>query len=149
IILLDIMMPEMDGFEVCRRLKAEAATADIPVIFLSTKDQPDDVVGGLELGAVDYVVKPIAPAILKARLRTQLRLAAALRDLKRQQATLEDAARLREDVERITHHDLKNPLGAILQLSQGLPGETGAQISRAAHDALRMVNQSLDLVKME
>jgi DNA-binding response OmpR family regulator len=159
IILLDIMMPEMDGFEVCRKLKANAATAEIPIIFLSAKDQPDDVVGGLELGAVDYVVKPIAPTILKARMRTHLRLATALKDLKRQHAMQEDIAVLREDVERMTRHDLKNPLGAILQASQSLlegaapltqaQRDSAQLIEDSVSDALGMVNLSLDLYKME
>src|SRR5471032_2070291 len=92
IILLDVMMPEMDGFTVCRQLKANPATAAIPVIFLSAKDQADDIVGGLELGAVDYVTKPVDPAILKARMRTHLRLAGMLTELRRQNAALADAA---------------------------------------------------------
>src|SRR5471032_1181728 len=92
IILLDVMMPEMDGFAVCRQLKANPATAAIPVIFLSAKDQADDIVGGLELGAVDYVTKPVDPAILKARMRTHLRLAGMLTELRRQNAALADAA---------------------------------------------------------
>lgn len=72
LILLDIMMPEMDGYEVCRRLKAEAATRNIPIIFITAKSHEEDEAKGLSLGAVDYITKPFCPAIVKARVRTQL-----------------------------------------------------------------------------
>jgi len=74
IILLDIMMPGMDGYEVCRQLKADPRTAPIPVIFVTAKDSEDDERLGFELGAVDYITKPISPAIVQARVRTQLAL---------------------------------------------------------------------------
>ncbi|TAN48692.1 MAG: diguanylate cyclase [Methylococcaceae bacterium] len=74
LILLDIMMPGMDGYEVCRRLKADALTEHVPVIFLTAKIEEEDVVQGLELGAVDYVTKPFNAAILLARVKTHVRL---------------------------------------------------------------------------
>jgi PleD family two-component response regulator len=74
LILLDIMMPEMDGYEVCRQLKSESHTAGIPVIFLTAKSDVEDEIKGLELGAVDYITKPISPPIVMARVRTHLRL---------------------------------------------------------------------------
>lgn len=74
IILLDIMMPEMDGFEVCRRLKENPKTRGIPVIFVTTRDAEMDEAAGFELGAVDYITKPISPTILKARISTHLAL---------------------------------------------------------------------------
>lgn len=74
IILLDVMMPELDGYETCRRLKAAPTTADIPVIFLTAKIQPEDEEMGLNLGAADYITKPISPAIVMARVATQLHL---------------------------------------------------------------------------
>ena len=77
LILLDIMMPEMDGYEVCRQLKANAATRDIPVIFLTAKAEIEDERRGLELGAVDYITKPISPPIVLARVKTQLSLKAS------------------------------------------------------------------------
>jgi phosphoserine phosphatase RsbU/P len=84
LVLLDVMMPEMDGYEVCRRLKAEEATRDIPVIFLTGKTDPEDETRGLEVGAVDYIRKPFSPAIVKARVRTQLMLRDAREELSRQ-----------------------------------------------------------------
>ncbi|MDD0841742.1 response regulator [Pseudomonas sp. Gutcm_11s] len=77
LILLDIMMPEMDGYEVCRRLKADPATAEIPVIFLTAKTEVADEQQGFDLGAVDYITKPISPPIVLARVRAQLQLKAS------------------------------------------------------------------------
>jgi len=71
IILLDIMMPGMDGYEVCRQLKADPLTAPIPVIFITAKTQVDDETRGLALGAVDYITKPFSPPIVEARVQTQ------------------------------------------------------------------------------
>ncbi|MCC7262463.1 MAG: hybrid sensor histidine kinase/response regulator [Candidatus Latescibacteria bacterium] len=84
LILLDVMMPEMDGFEVCRHLKADPATAEIPVIFLTAKTEAEDVVRGFELGAVDYVTKPFNPPELLKRVQTHLELALLRRDLEKQ-----------------------------------------------------------------
>ena len=72
LILLDIMMPEVDGYEVCRRLKDNPVTRDIPVIFLTAKAEVGDETRGLELGAVDYITKPISPPIVLARVKTHL-----------------------------------------------------------------------------
>ena len=77
LILLDITMPGMDGYAVCERLKNDPRTADIPVIFLSARSEVEEVEKGFALGAVDYITKPICPAICLARLRTHLQLKAA------------------------------------------------------------------------
>ena len=74
LILLDIMMPGMDGYEVCRRLKCDDRTANIPVIFLTAKSEEEDEKKGLELGAVDYITKPISPPIVMARVKNHLAL---------------------------------------------------------------------------
>jgi hypothetical protein len=158
LILLDVMMPEMDGYEVCRQLKADPRTRDIPVIFLTARDQADDVVDGFELGAVDYIAKPAQPAVLKARLRTHLRLSQALRDLSRQNATLADNARLRDDIERLTRHDLKNPIAAVAQTADSLREDPSYPaplkprldlLAGAAQQALNLVNLSMTLYKIE
>ncbi|MDN5304600.1 MAG: cyclic di-GMP phosphodiesterase [Fusobacteriaceae bacterium] len=75
LILLDIMMPEMDGYEVCKKLKNNIKTKNIPVIFVTAKDQEVDEKLGFEAGAVDYLTKPIRPTITKARIKTHLKLA--------------------------------------------------------------------------
>ena len=74
IVLLDIMMPDRDGYEVCRQLKADPGTRDIPVVFISALSHVGDEEKGLELGAVDYISKPISPALVKLRVRNHLRL---------------------------------------------------------------------------
>jgi len=79
LILLDVMMPGMDGYEVCRRLKANPATAEIPVIFLTARTEAEDEEKGFAVGAVDYIHKPFSAPIVLARVKTQLTLQAALR----------------------------------------------------------------------
>lgn len=81
LILLDVMMPDMDGYEVCRRLKADPKTRDIPVIFVTAKTESEDEVHGLELGAVDFVSKPIRALAVLARVRTHLALKQARAEL--------------------------------------------------------------------
>jgi len=89
LILLDIMMPEMDGYEVCHRLKSDEATRLIPIIFLTAMTQAEDEKKGLELGAVDYITKPISPPILIARVQTHLQLKDANDRLQQQNDILE------------------------------------------------------------
>ena len=79
LILLDVMMPDLDGYQVCERLKAELRTRDIPVIFLTARTHPEDETRGFAAGAADYVAKPIHPPLLLARIRAQLALAEQLR----------------------------------------------------------------------
>ncbi len=73
LILLDLMLPGMDGLDVCRRLKAQPETRDIPIIMLTAKDSEADIVTGLEMGAADYVPKPFSPRVLIARIHAVLR----------------------------------------------------------------------------
>jgi len=91
LILLDIMMPGIDGYEVCRRLKENEATRDIPVIFLTAKVEVEDEQRGLELGAADYITKPISPPIVLARVKNHLMLQSAKDYLKEKNQFLENA----------------------------------------------------------
>jgi CheY-like chemotaxis protein len=158
LILLDIMMPEMDGLEVCRYLQSEEKTRDIPIIFITAKNEVDDVVNGLKIGAVDYVTKPVEPSILKARVKTHVRLKQVNEQLRKDIALALENAQLREDVERITQHDLKNPLGIIMGFSEMMKDdaelsedirESAGYMEEAAYKMLSMINSSLDLYKME
>lgn len=74
LILLDVVMPEMDGLEVCRQLRADPATADIPIIFVTSQSDPMDETRALEAGGVDFISKPVNPAVVRARVKTQLTL---------------------------------------------------------------------------
>jgi adenylate cyclase len=107
LILLDVMMPEMDGFEACRRLKASDATRDIPVIFLTARTEIDDIVKGFELGAVDYVSKPFNAHELLARVNTHLTMDRLHRENERLLLSIlpaSIAARLKSDDARIADH---------------------------------------------
>ena len=107
LILLDMQMPGMDGFEVCRRLKADTDTRHLPVIFLTASHEREKLVQAFAEGAVDYVTKPFVAEELLARVKTHLELKAA-RD------HLAQLARERADLTQIVAHDLKNPLTSIL-----------------------------------
>jgi sigma-B regulation protein RsbU (phosphoserine phosphatase) len=94
LILLDIMMPDMDGYEVCRRIKADARTRDIPVIFVSAMGEESDETKGLDLGAVDYITKPVSPGIVRARVRTHLAVRHQMQEIEQASAVI-DAQRKR------------------------------------------------------
>jgi len=113
LILLDVAMPGMDGFETCRRLKAQAQLAAIPVIFLTAKHDPEDIMQGFALGAVDYVLKPFNLGELEARIRTHLELQAAREKIEGQAHLLEDKNREFRELLHVLCHDLQNPLGNI------------------------------------
>lgn len=85
LVLLDVVMPGLDGFEVCRRLKQDQATRDVPVIFVTARDSTEDETQGLEVGAVDFITKPVNPPVVRARVRTHI-------DLKRQADLLRSMA---------------------------------------------------------
>ncbi|MGE5271235.1 MAG: two-component system response regulator [Thiohalocapsa sp.] len=127
LILLDIVMPGLDGFEVCRRLKGEAATAGIPVIFLTARTQIEDEERGFALGAVDYISKPVSPPVVRARVKTHLQLKASNDLLKNQNQFLES------EVDRRTHEVRAIQDVAVLavaSLAETRDNETGNHIRR-------------------
>ncbi|RTR37881.1 two-component system response regulator [Shewanella canadensis] len=127
LILLDIMMPGMDGYEVCQKLKADEATRGIPVIFLTAKAEVEDETRGLELGAVDYITKPISPPILIERVKTHLELKSARDFLKRQNEILEEKViertRQMEELQDVS-------MVAMGSLAEARDPETGNHIRR-------------------
>ncbi len=130
LILLDIMMPEMDGYEVCRQLKLQPATRDIPVIFLTARSDAEAERAGLEAGAVDYVTKPFNPPVLLARVRTHLALKAQTDFLRDKSAFLEAEVdkRTREirAIQDVTIHTMAS-------LAETRDSETGNHIRRTQH----------------
>ncbi|MCP4119115.1 MAG: response regulator, partial [Desulfobacteraceae bacterium] len=150
--------PDMDGYEVCQQLKADERTRDIPVIFLSALDDVLDKIKAFSVGGVDYITKPFEDQEVLARVQTHLELKHAREKLQQQNRELIEAARLREDVERITRHDLKTPLNSIIGFPQVMmrdgnltakQSEYLKMIKNAGLTMLNMINLSLDMFKME
>ncbi|OBT07252.1 hypothetical protein A9267_14515 [Shewanella sp. UCD-FRSSP16_17] len=118
LILLDIMMPDIDGLSVCKQLKSDPLTEHIPVIFISALSQDKDVIKGLNLGAVDYITKPISPEITKARIATHIRLVEQRQDMVQQLDTMIENVRLKDEIDRIVNHDFKGPLSTIIAATE-------------------------------
>lgn len=130
LILLDIMMPGMDGYQVIAELKRDPRTRDVPVIFLTAKAEIDDERRGLELGAVDYITKPISPPIVLARVKTQLALKAAADFLRDKAAFLEREVALRtREVRAIQDVTIL----AMASLAETRDSDTGNHIRRTQH----------------
>jgi CheY-like chemotaxis protein len=159
LVLLDIMMPGMDGFEVARRMREHPNAESIPVIFVTAMTGDDARLKGLELGAVDFVTKPIDPNVLKPRVRNFMRYVELHKQLQADYDGMLETARLREDVECITRHDLKAPLAGVIGLVQTLAEnpsidrseliERLRMIEETALQILNMVNLSSELFKIE
>ena len=127
LILLDIMMPGIDGYEVCRRLKANEKTAEIPVIFVTAKGSTVDETTGFELSAVDYITKPVSPPLVLARVKAHLELASARHDLQNQNEVLEQKV-----VDRTKEIQLTQDvtIEAMASLAETRDNETGMHIRR-------------------
>lgn len=123
LILLDIQMPGMDGFEVCKILKSNEKTADIPVIFLTASNALQDIIKGFDLGATDYVTKPFQPSELVARVNNHLQLQRARNEIGEKNYQLEDQNKklkeliaTRDHLFSIIAHDLRSPIGTLIQM---------------------------------
>jgi putative two-component system response regulator len=127
LVLLDVMMPEMDGYAVCRHLKSDPRTRDVPVIFVTAMSQPDDETRGFECGAVDFIHKPISPPIVRARVRTHLQLKTWQDSLRRRSTGLELQLRQRlEEVERLRD----TTLFVMVSLAEFRDEDTGNHVKR-------------------
>jgi signal transduction histidine kinase len=113
VVILDVMMPEMDGLEVCRALRSVQATRDLPVIFLSARSDLGARVAGLDQGAIDYLVKPVEPDELMARVRAALRTKQLQDELRRANAELRAADQNRQELVSMLAHDIRGLLGAV------------------------------------
>jgi CheY-like chemotaxis protein len=174
LILLDIMMPDMDGYEVCQRLKSDISTTNIPVIFLTAKAEVEDEQKGLELGAVDYITKPISPSLVLARVKNHLALKAmadflrdkndileleverrtrellASREIAIRNMQLEEASRMKSEFLANMSHELRTPLNAIIGFSEvlrdGLLGELAPTQKEYINDIFSSGNHLLSLI---
>jgi putative two-component system response regulator len=130
LILLDIMMPGMDGYQVCRHLKEDTTTGRIPVIFLTARTEVEDEQRGLELGAVDYISKPVSPPIVTARVRTHLNLKAAADFLRDKNAFLEQEVHRRTgEVQAIQEVTILS----LASLAETRDTDTGNHLRRTQH----------------
>jgi len=127
LILLDIMMPGIDGYETCRRIKSDPKYSDIPIIFLTAKSDDQDESKGFEVGAVDYIIKPINSLVLFSRIKNQLLLKQAKDFLKDNNAYLEaEVKRRTEEIELIQ----EGLIAALASLAETRDNETGKHIQR-------------------
>ena len=136
LILLDVMMPDIDGYEVCRQLKSDPRTAKIPVIFLTTRDEAENEKKGFEIGAVDYIHKPIKPSIVQARVRTHL-------SLYNQNCLLEEKVRERTLELQETRLEITQRLGRAAEFRDN---ETGMHVIRMGHYS-RLIANALNVSK--
>jgi two-component system sensor histidine kinase/response regulator len=140
LILLDVMMPELDGFETCRRLKADPELADVPVIFVTARDDTEDIVTAFALGAVDYITKPYRQEEVIVRVRTHLMLRALNEELKAK-------AREAETLLHILCHDLQNSVGAARgYLALIRMGATEEELVRYLGDCEATIERALDII---
>ena len=153
LVLLDVNMPEMSGFEVCRQLKQNPATQAIPVVFLSGLTDLDDRVQGFQLGAVDFVAKPFQRDELLARVSTHLQLARLQKDLISEVAKqtrdlqgayqeLAKASRLKDEFLSTMSHELRTPLTAVIGMAQILHAGAYGPLNREQAEAIEVVEGS-------
>ena len=160
LILLDIMMPEMDGYEVCKNLKYNPILADIPVIFLSAINDTVDKVKAFQAGGIDYVTKPFQIEEVKARIDTHLEIRRQRRLLQENYEQLRQLEQLRDNLVHMIVHDMRSPLAIIHGIHEILEKFDGNNLSpqgltrlhramKGTEELITLVNSLLDISKLE
>jgi two-component system sensor histidine kinase/response regulator len=160
LILLDVNMPGIDGFETCRKLKSRENTRNIPVIFITARVEPEDVIQGFKEGGVDYITKPFNHSEVLERVRTHIKVQQLITQLESKNDQLKELNELKNDFLGMASHDMRNYLSAIRGYSQilqedkeELPEETKDQflefIFKSSENMLKMVNDLLDVSVIE
>lgn len=154
IILLDIMMPEMSGYEVCQVLKSDDETKDIPIIFLSAMGSEEDETKGLELGAIDYITKPISPPIVKLRIKNHLELKLYHNYL---ETLSQSAIKAKGEFLANITHELRTPLNPIIGMAELLLDSPLNDIQRSslliirdsAYSLLNIIEDLIEISRLE
>ena len=159
LILLDIAMPEMDGFEVCTRLKSDEKLAPIPVIFLTAHHETIDKVKAFGCGGVDYITKPFEIAEVQSRVETHLALRRQQSELQENYGRLQELEKVRDNLTHLIVHDMRSPLGVVLMSLEllkiratKLEERDLGLVDRAWRSSaalLDLVNQLLDISRLE
>ncbi|MBF0376509.1 MAG: response regulator [Desulfamplus sp.] len=164
IILLDIIMPGMDGYQVCQHLKEDPVTSDIPIIFVTFKNDMEAEEKGFEVGAVDYITRPFSSSTVKARVKTHLMLKQHINDLRHGQEELEKAKQAAETANRTKSqflatmsHEIRTPMNGVIGLTDLLFTTELSETQREYLDNLRysayalldVINDVLDISKIE
>ncbi|MES2387403.1 MAG: hybrid sensor histidine kinase/response regulator [Bacteroidota bacterium] len=156
LILLDVMMPEMDGYEVLSRIRSNPATAEIPVIFITARVEAEEVVRGFNAGAADYIAKPFNAAELLARVNVHLclkknndRLNDLNRRLRLQARELEKLNREKNDMMGIVAHDLKNPIANIISIAESPElADAAADIPKFGYEMERIIHTGRGMLNL-
>ncbi len=157
LILLDIVMPDMDGFEVCKRLKADDALKDIPVIFISGMNKTEDKVKAFSVGGMDYVTKPFQFEEVFARVETHIKLVRQQRELQQSYDKLRDLETLRDNLVHMIIHDMCSPLQSVLACCEMLTAtqldpsqlNLSTMAMNSVSGLIHMVNSLLDISRLE
>ncbi|MHB1117366.1 ATP-binding response regulator [Sideroxydans sp.] len=158
LVLLDIMMPGMDGFEVAKRMRNHPSSENIPVIFVSAMVDEEARLQGMELGAVDFVCKPVDPDTLIPRVRNFLHFVNLRKQLQADYDGMLESARLHEDVELMMRHDMRGPLASVIAMLHEMESDSSAsspqfsqlrRIEETTLQVLDMINLSSELFKIE
>ncbi|NGZ28974.1 MAG: response regulator [Magnetococcales bacterium] len=158
LILLDIVMPGMGGYEICSQLKANPQTKDIPVIFVTSLNEEANEATGFQVGAVDYITRPLRAEIVKYRIKNHLALRDANRKLEDHNTSLLQTVHLHDQMERMTNQDMRAPISRIIETSELLLAKAALnheekELVHGIHGGLlqllEMINTSLNLHKIE
>ncbi len=137
VILLDVMMPEMDGVEVCHKIKSDPQLSHIPIVAVTALNSKQDLARCLEGGADDFICKPVSSIELRARIRSMLRIKQQYDTLQKQRDTLADILKLREEMSQMLVHDLRNPIACIIFAGELLKEE--AELSKSSSKKLERI----------